>query len=126
MAGPLDELVSRILRRVDAFKEEHSLEDVEVSIELVDGSLHRLQTLSSEPGFGFVSFRPHAADEPGNWKKALRAEQRAELVCRDHESDYVDGREPPLEHHPGEPVVGRPVVGRVEPVHGRSLPEDAR
>jgi hypothetical protein len=65
MAGPLDELVSRILRRVDAFKEEHSLEDVEVSIELVDGSLHRLQTLSSEPGFGFVSFRPHAADEPG-------------------------------------------------------------
>ena len=62
MAGPLDELVSRILRRVDAFKNEHSLEDVEVSIELMDGSLHRLQTLSSEPGFGFVSFRPYAGE----------------------------------------------------------------
>ena len=37
MAGPLDELVKRILRRVDVFKEEHSLDDVEVSIELMDG-----------------------------------------------------------------------------------------
>jgi hypothetical protein len=63
MAGPLDQLVERILRRVEAFKEEHSLEDVEVSIELMDGSLHRLHTMSSEPGYGFVSFRPHA-DEP--------------------------------------------------------------
>ena len=59
MAGPLDELVQRILRRVEAFKSEHSLEDAEVSIELVDGSLHRLKTLSAEPGFGFVSFSPH-------------------------------------------------------------------
>ena len=64
MAGPLDELVNRILRRVELFKDEHALEEVEVSIELVDGSLHRLQTLSAEPGFGFVSFRPHDG-EPG-------------------------------------------------------------
>ena len=62
MAGPLDELVQRILRRVEAFKAEHSLEDAEVSIELVDGSLHRLKTLSAEPGFGFVSFSPHGED----------------------------------------------------------------
>jgi hypothetical protein len=62
MAGPLDELVKRILRRVDAFKEEHSLEEVEVSVELVDGSLHRLKTLSAEPGLGFVSFCPHCED----------------------------------------------------------------
>jgi hypothetical protein len=62
MAGPLDELVKRILRRVDAFKDEQALEEVEVSIELIDGSLHRLQTLSAEPGFGFVSFRPHGGD----------------------------------------------------------------
>ena len=64
MAGPLEELVKRILRRVERFKEEHGLEEVEVSIELVDGSLHRLRTLSAEPGFGFVSFCPHGDDEP--------------------------------------------------------------
>jgi hypothetical protein len=63
MAGPLDELVQRILRRVEAFKNEQSLEDAEVSVELVDGSLHRLKTLSAEPGFGFVSFTPHGDDE---------------------------------------------------------------
>jgi hypothetical protein len=63
MAGPLDELVKRILRRVEAFKQEHGLEDAEVSLELVDGSLHRLRTLSAEPGFGFVSFCPHCDDE---------------------------------------------------------------
>lgn len=62
MAGPLDELVKRILRRVELFKEEHALQEVEVSIELLDGALHRLQTLSAEPGFGFVSFRPHEGD----------------------------------------------------------------
>jgi len=59
MAGPLDELVQRILRRVDAFKVEHALEEAEVSVELVDGSLYRLQTISADPGFGFVSFCPH-------------------------------------------------------------------
>jgi hypothetical protein len=62
MAGPLEELVKRILRRVDQFRDEHSLAEVEVSIELADGSLHRLRTLSAEPGFGFVSFCPHCAD----------------------------------------------------------------
>ncbi len=62
MAGPLDELVQRIQRRVEVFKAEHSLDDAEVSIELVDGSLYRLKTLSAEPGFGFVSFAPHGDD----------------------------------------------------------------
>jgi hypothetical protein len=33
-----------------------------VTLELADGSLHRLRSLSAEPGFGFVSFGPHCAD----------------------------------------------------------------
>ncbi len=63
MAGPAEELVKRIERRVERFKEEHGLPEAEVTIELLDGSLHRLRTLAAEPGFGFVSFCPHA-DEP--------------------------------------------------------------
>jgi hypothetical protein len=63
MAGPAEELVKRIERRVERFKEEHGLAEAEVTIELLDGSLHRLRTLAAEPGFGFVSFCPHA-DEP--------------------------------------------------------------
>ena len=63
MVWPLEELVKRIERRVERFKEEHALAEVEVTIELADGSLHRLKTVSAEPGFGFVSFCPHCDDD---------------------------------------------------------------
>ena len=57
MAGPLDELVQRILRRVDALQGgARRSRTRRSSVELVDGSLYRLKTISAEPGFGFVSF----------------------------------------------------------------------
>ena len=59
MAGPLDQLVERIERRAEAFKETHALDDVGVEVELHDGSLHRLASLSAEPGFGFITLTPH-------------------------------------------------------------------
>ena len=63
MAGPMEELVKRLERRVERFREEHALADVDVTIELMDGSLHRLKTIAAEPGFGFISFCPHG-EEP--------------------------------------------------------------
>jgi hypothetical protein len=62
MAGPLEELVKRIHRRIDTFRDEHGLEQVAVSVELLDGSLLRLARLSHEPGFGFVTLCPHNED----------------------------------------------------------------
>jgi hypothetical protein len=62
MAGPLEELVSRIHRRIDQFREEHGVDQVDVSVELVDGALHRLSRLSAEPGFGFVTLCPHCEE----------------------------------------------------------------
>jgi hypothetical protein len=59
MIGPLDELVRRIERQVEEFRGEHGLDQAGVSVELFDGSLHRLSTLSAEPGFGFVTLCPH-------------------------------------------------------------------
>jgi hypothetical protein len=65
MAGPLEELVKRIHRRVESFRAEHDLEVAAVSVELVDGSLLRLASLSADPGFGFVTLCPHCdAGEP--------------------------------------------------------------
>ena len=61
-AGPLEELVRRIQRRIEGFRTEHGLEDVAVSVELHDGSLHKLASISAEPGFGFVTLRPHAQE----------------------------------------------------------------
>jgi hypothetical protein len=89
MAGPLDELVQRILRRVEAFKAEQSLEDAEVSVELVDGSLHRLKTLSAEPGFGFVSFTPHGAgDDPQVVIVPLGAIRELRIAAPEHEQAF--------------------------------------
>jgi hypothetical protein len=65
-AGPLDELVARLLRMVEEFRREHGLEQAEVRIELADGSRHLLASASAEPGYGFLSFVPHSGtgDEP--------------------------------------------------------------
>ena len=62
MAGPLEELVSRIHRRIEAFKETYGVDEVMVSVELIDSALHRLATISAEPGFGFVTLCPHSDD----------------------------------------------------------------
>src|SRR5262245_61704948 len=62
MAGPLDQLVERIQRRAEEFKAQHKLEEVGVEVELHDGSLHRLASLSPDPGFGFVTLCPHPGD----------------------------------------------------------------
>ncbi len=62
MAGALEELVTRIHRRIADFQEAHRLEEVAVSVELIDGALHRLASLSAEPGFGFVTLCPHGED----------------------------------------------------------------
>jgi len=62
MAGPLEDLVGRIHRRIETFAAEHGLEQAMVEAELTDGSLHRLATLSAEPGYGFLTLVPHAEE----------------------------------------------------------------
>ena len=65
MTAPLEEFVTRIVRRIEEFRVNHGLDRADVSIELADGSLHRLASISSDPGFGFVTLSPHCeAGEP--------------------------------------------------------------
>jgi len=61
MAGPLDDLVTRIHRRIEAFARDHGVEAM-VEIELADGALHRLVSLSAEPGYGFLTLVPQSDD----------------------------------------------------------------
>ena len=74
MTGPLDELVKRIERRIEGFRTEHGLERAGVSVELADGSLHRLASISAEPGFGFITLCPHC--DAGRAGGADRADRR--------------------------------------------------
>jgi hypothetical protein len=62
MAGPLEELVARIHRRIEAFASEHGLAQAQVEVELSDGALIRLSKLSAEPGYGFLTLVPHSED----------------------------------------------------------------
>ena len=65
MAGPLEDLVARIHRRIEAFASEHGLERAQVEVELADGALLRLESISAEPGYGFLTLVPHSdAGEP--------------------------------------------------------------
>jgi hypothetical protein len=57
-AGPLEQLVDRINRRIAEFAERHGVEQVAVEVELHDGALFHVKELSAEPGFGFLTLYP--------------------------------------------------------------------
>jgi hypothetical protein len=65
MAGPLEDLVARIHRRIQSFASDHGLEQAQVEVELADGALLRLASISPDPGYGFLTLVPHGeAGEP--------------------------------------------------------------
>ncbi len=94
-AGPLDEFVGRLGRMVSAFTQENQLEQAEVRIELVDGSLHLVATTTAEPGFGFFSFVPHRelGDEPRRLIVPIGAVRSIEISAPDpaHPFGFVPG-----------------------------------
>jgi hypothetical protein len=79
-AGPLDDLVDRIHRRIEQFATEHGVEQAYVEVELGDGVRYAVETLAAEPGYGFVTIRPHAADDvPGEVIVPIGSIRRIEL-----------------------------------------------
>ncbi len=59
-AGPLEELVERVHRQIEQFAADYG--DAAVEVELVDGSRFELESLSPEPGFGFLTLTPHGEE----------------------------------------------------------------
>jgi hypothetical protein len=59
----IDDFVRRIHQQIARFAEAHGLEQAMVEVELRDGSRHVLDTISPEPGYGFVTLRPHAKND---------------------------------------------------------------
>lgn len=62
-AGPLDDLIERIHRRIEQFAAEAKVEHAFVEVELMDGVRFNVESLSPEPGYGFVTLRPHPGDD---------------------------------------------------------------
>jgi hypothetical protein len=85
--GPLEEFVDRLHRQVDAFAAKHGIAQAAVEVELADGSRYEVSSISAEPGFGFLTLRPHG-EEPEELVVPIaavkrfavgRAEERARL-----------------------------------------------
>jgi hypothetical protein len=62
-AGPHQDLVDRIHRQIARFAREREIEKAVVELELRDGSRLELDAILPEPGYGFVTIRPHPGDE---------------------------------------------------------------
>ena len=58
-AGPLQDFVDRLHRRIEDYAQRQGLEQASVEIELADGALHSVKSISAEPGFGFITVCPH-------------------------------------------------------------------
>ena len=58
----LEDFVARIHKLVEAYAVEHGLSNAAVEIELADGAALWVQRISPEPGYGFVTLRPHRED----------------------------------------------------------------
>ncbi len=69
-AGPLEEFVQRLTRKIDEFCSRRGHEQATVEVELVDGARYVLHSISAEPGFGFVTLCPYPDDEARPWPKA--------------------------------------------------------
>ena len=85
VAGPLDELVVRLRSLVEAFAQEHGLEQAEVRVELVDGRELVVSAISSDPGFGFLTLALHEAggEEPRSVIVPVGAVKLVELSAPD-------------------------------------------
>jgi hypothetical protein len=59
----IDDFVRRVHQQVARFAESHGLAQAMVEVEVRDGARHVLDTISPEPGYGFVTLRPHATDD---------------------------------------------------------------
>ena len=70
MAGPLEAFVERLHRRIEAFAERRGWEQAWVQVELFDGSVVSVHSISAEPGFGFVTVCPYPDDEARPWPHA--------------------------------------------------------
>ena len=58
-AGSEEDLVRRVHRQNQRLLEQAGASQALVELQLHDGSLFTLDTIAPEPGFGFVTIRPH-------------------------------------------------------------------
>jgi hypothetical protein len=64
-APSLDAFVERLHRQIEQYTSTHGAERSAVEVEFADGQRVLLQSVSAEPGFGFVTLGVHPEDDRG-------------------------------------------------------------
>jgi hypothetical protein len=59
----LDDFVARVLRQIERFTSTHASERSHVEVELWDGERLTLESISSEPGYGFLTLSVHEGEQ---------------------------------------------------------------
>jgi hypothetical protein len=59
----LEAFVERVHRQIERYTATHSADRSHVEVELVDGARFALESLSSEPGFGFLTLAVHEGEQ---------------------------------------------------------------
>lgn len=59
----LDDFVDRVLRQIERYTATHPAERSHVEVELAGGERLTLSSLSSEPGYGFLTLTVHPEDD---------------------------------------------------------------
>jgi hypothetical protein len=62
-AVSVEDFVARVQQQAARFAADNGGGAAMVEVELRDGSLYKLDTLSAEPGHGFVTLRPHPEEK---------------------------------------------------------------
>ena len=81
-AGPQEEFVARVHRQIERFAAEAGIQQAFVEVELLDGARFTVASISAEPGFGFLTIKPHASadeDAPGELIVPVGSIRRIEL-----------------------------------------------
>ncbi|MGB2953103.1 MAG: hypothetical protein WBB74_06895 [Gaiellaceae bacterium] len=90
-AGPQDQLVDAVHRLIEGFGREHPGRTAVVEIELREGPQAMLETISAEPGYGFVSLRPHPEEEGDAEEWIVPVGSIARIVLREAEEHVSFG-----------------------------------
>jgi hypothetical protein len=59
----LEDFVARVHRQIERYTSTHTAERSHVEVELMDGERLALQSLSSEPGYGFLTLTVHEGEQ---------------------------------------------------------------
>ena len=83
-AGPDSELVARLHRQIRAFADKRGLAKAIVEVELRGGARFQLDSLSAQPGYGFVTLCPQPGEDvPAELIVPVGAIARIELLAAD-------------------------------------------